>query len=176
MEEKKPVATIVMIDGSIITIELDPENAPNTVRNFIHLADRKFYDRTIFHRVIPGFMIQGGCPRGDGTGGPGYKIKGEFAVNGHPNAISHQRGVLSMARASDYNSGGSQFFITVNDATHLDSQYAAFGKVIEGMEAADRIASVDRNKQDRPLNEKQIKRITVDTYGLKYDPPEKMKK
>ncbi len=172
MEEKRPVVTIEMIDGPIIKIELDPESAPNTARNFIHLAGKKFYDRTIFHRVIPGFMIQGGCPRGDGTGGPGYKIKGEFAANGHPNPISHQRGVLSMARANEYNSAGSQFFVVVDDATHLDGQYAAFGEVIEGMEAADRIAGVERSRNNRPYEDQQIKSITVDTHGVIYDPPE----
>lgn len=176
MAEKKPLATIEMKDGSIIKIELDPENAPNTVRNFIDLAGKQFYDNLIFHRVIPGFMIQGGCPYGNGTGDPGYKIKGEFSANGHPNSINHQRGVLSMARSNDYDSAGSQFFITVDNAEHLDSQYAAFGKVVEGMEVADRIVSVDQDNKNRPLEEQQIKHITVDTHGVKYDPPEKVKR
>ena len=176
MSQRNPVAKIVMIDGSEIELELLPEAAPNTVRNFIHLANKKFYHRMIFHRVIPGFMIQSGCPRGDGTGGPRYRIKGEFPANGHPNPISHKRGILSMARARDYDSAGSQFFITVDDASHLDDEYAAFGRVISGMETADRIASVDRNEKDRPFYEQQIKQVVVDTRGVTYNPPEKLKK
>lgn len=176
MSQEKPEVTIEMVGGGTIKIELEPEIAPNTVRNFIHLAEKKFYDRTIFHRVIPGFMIQGGCPRGDGTGGPGYRIKGEFNANDHPNPISHERGVLSMARARDFDSAGSQFFITVDDASHLDGEYAAFGRVVEGMETADHIAGVTRNPQDRPMEEQQIRLVKLDTGGVKYAPPEKLKK
>ena len=176
MSEKNPLAVIEMTGGAKITIELDPGNAPESVRNFIHLAQKKFYNRTIFHRVIPDFMIQGGCPRGDGTGGPGYRIKGEFEANGHANPLTHTRGTLSMARSNDYNSAGSQFFITVGDASHLDGSYAAFGKVTEGMEVADKIASEKRNPADRPFEEQQIKTITVDTFGVEYSPPNKLKK
>ncbi len=176
MSEEKPLAVIEMTGGAKITVELDPGNAPDTVRNFIHLARKKFYNRTIFHRIIPDFMIQGGCPRGDGTGGPGYRIKGEFEANGHENSLSHTRGTLAMARSKDYDSAGSQFFITVGDATHLDGEYCAFGKVIEGMDVADRIVSVKRNPADRPFEEQQIKSITVDTFGVEYDPPNKLKK
>jgi len=173
MVEKKPLVTIEIKDGSIIKIELDPDSAPNTVRNFIHLIKKKFYDKLIFHRVIPGFMIQGGCPKSNGSGGPGYRIKGEFSANGHPNPISHQRGILSMARARDYDSAGSQFFITVDDATHLDGQYAAFGKIIAGMDVVDQIVNVERNKgDDRPFYEQQIKKTTVDTFGIEYEKPE----
>ncbi|MEW5920744.1 MAG: peptidylprolyl isomerase [Bacillota bacterium] len=170
----KPVVTIEMENGGLIKVELDPVNAPNTVRNFIALAEKGFYDGLIFHRVIPGFMIQGGCPDGTGRGGPGYSIRGEFAANGHQNEILHQRGVISMARAEPPNSAGSQFFITVAERAHLDGQYAAFGIVIEGMEEADRIAEVPRDQADKPLEDQRIRRVTVEKFGVEYDPPQKM--
>jgi peptidyl-prolyl cis-trans isomerase B (cyclophilin B) len=174
MNQPKPVVTIEMESGAVIRVELDPVNAPNTVRNFIALAEGGFYDGLIFHRVIPGFMIQGGCPRGAGTGGPGYSIRGEFTANNFENKLPHARGVISMARSQPYNSAGSQFFITVAAASHLDGNYAAFGRVIEGMEEADRIAAVQRDRSDRPLEEQRIRKVTVDTFGVAYDPPEKM--
>lgn len=170
-----PVAVIEMEDGGTIKIELDPQNAPNTVKNFIYLAEKGFYDGLIFHRVIDGFMIQGGCPEGRGTGGPGYSIRGEFAANGHDNKLVHDRGVISMARSQPFDSAGSQFFITVEAASHLDGQYAAFGRVIEGMEEVDRIALVRRNPAtDRPIEDQRIKTITVDTMGTEFGPPEKL--
>lgn len=174
MDVTKPVATIEMEDGAIIKVELDPVNAPNTVKNFIYLANSSYYDGLIFHRVIPGFMIQGGCPRGEGTGGPGYDIKGEFTGNDHENNIRHQRGVISMARSRHADSAGSQFFIMVDDATHLDGQYAAFGQVLEGLETVDRIVNVRRDQNDRPLEEQKIRQITVETFGTDYGPPDKM--
>ncbi|MDW7739351.1 MAG: peptidylprolyl isomerase [Bacillota bacterium] len=174
MPDKKPLATIEMENGNQIMIELDPENAPNTVRNFIHLAQSNFFDGLTFHRVIPGFMIQGGCPRGKGTGGPGYNIKGEFAANGFNNSLKHTRGMVSMARAQHNDSAGCQFFITVADAGHLDGQYATFGRVMEGMDTADQIAAVDRDSFDKPNIEQKIKSITVETYGVAYQPPEKV--
>lgn len=152
---------IEMENGDIMTGELYPEIAPITVENFEKLANEKFYDGLTFHRVIPGFMIQGGCPRGNGTGGPGYNIKGEFAANGVANDLKHTRGVLSMARAMDPDSAGSQFFIMVEDAPHLDGQYAAFGKVTEGMDAADRIVSVKTGWNDCPREKQVIKTITI---------------
>ncbi len=152
---------IEMENGDVMRGELYPEIAPITVENFEKLAGEKFYDGLTFHRVIPGFMIQGGCPRGNGTGGPGYNIKGEFAANGVANDLKHERGVLSMARAMDPNSAGSQFFIMVEDAPHLDGQYAAFGKVTEGMDAADRIVSVKTGWNDCPREKQVIKTITV---------------
>ncbi len=152
---------IEMENGDVMRGELYPEIAPITVENFEKLADEKFYDGLTFHRVIPGFMIQGGCPRGNGTGGPGYNIKGEFAANGVANDLKHERGVLSMARAMDPNSAGSQFFIMVEDAPHLDGQYAAFGRVTEGMDAADRIVSVKTGWNDCPCEKQVIKTITV---------------
>lgn len=170
----KPIVTIEMEDGGQIKAELDPANAPNTVKNFIALAQEGFYDGLIFHRVIPGFMIQGGCPKGTGQGGPGYTIKGEFPNNGHQNELSHQRGVLSMARTPIPDSAGSQFFITVAETPHLDGEYAAFGTVIEGMEVADRIVGVERGANDRPVDEQKIKQVTVETFGVEYGPPEKM--
>ena len=160
-----PVITITMESGGVITAELYPEIAPNTVNNFISLVEKKFYDGLIFHRVIPGFMIQGGCPEGTGMGGPGYCIKGEFFFNGFKNDLRHKRGVLSMARSSSPNSAGSQFFIMHQDAKHLDGQYAAFGKVTSGMEVVDAIASTKTNFQDRPLTEQKIASITVDVNG-----------
>ncbi len=174
MNVTKPVATIEMEDGSLIRVELDPVSAPNTVRNFIALASGGFYDGLTFHRVIPGFMIQGGCPEGQGSGGPGYSIKGEFADNNHNNPIVHQRGVISMARSRHADSAGSQFFIMVDDAPHLDGQYAAFGRVTEGLETVDQIVSVKRDQNDRPLEEQRIKKITVETFGTTYEAPDKM--
>ena len=153
--------TIEMEDGGIMKGELYPEIAPETVKNFEELANKGFYEGLIFHRVIPGFMIQGGCPYGTGTGGPGYTIKGEFAANGFKNDLKHERGVLSMARAMDPNSAGSQFFVMVEDAPHLDGQYAAFGKVTEGMDTADYIVSRRRDWNDRPLEPQVIKDINV---------------
>ena len=152
---------IEMEDGGIMKGELYPEIAPETVKNFEELANKGFYEGLIFHRVIPGFMIQGGCPFGTGTGGPGYTIKGEFAANGFKNDLKHTRGVLSMARAMDPNSAGSQFFVMVADAPHLDGQYAAFGKVTEGMDTADYIVSRRRDWNDRPLDPQVIKDIEV---------------
>ena len=172
MSEKKPQATIEMESGAKITVELDPENAPNTVNNFIDLAGKGFYDGLSFHRVIPGFMIQGGCPLGSGTGGPGYKIKGEFSENGFDNKLEFKRGVIAMARSQHPDSAGSQFFITVDDAPHLNGQYAAFGEVIEGMEEADRIVSVPRDPRDKPLEKEKIKAITIETFGKKYAKPD----
>lgn len=168
-----PIITIETNEG-VIKAELYPEIAPNTVNNFVSLAGKGFYNGIIFHRVIPGFMIQGGDPQGTGMGGPGYSIKGEFSGNGFPNNLKHTRGVLSMARAMNPNSAGSQFFIMVEDAPHLDGQYAAFGKVISGMEEADRIVNVSRDYSDRPYEEQTIKSITVETFGESYPEPEKV--
>ena len=168
-----PIATITMKGGGVIRAELYPEIAPTTVNNFISLANSGFYDGKIFHRVISGFMIQGGCPNGDGMGGPGYNIKGEFRFNGFKNDLKHKRGVLSMARAMSPNSAGSQFFIMHADAKHLDGQYAAFGKVIEGIEEVDRIASVATDFSDRPLDEQVMETVRVDTQGVEYPEPVK---
>lgn len=170
---KNPIVTIEMENGDKIIAELYPEIAPNTVANFVALIEGGFYDGVIFHRVIPGFMIQGGDPTGTGMGGPGYRIKGEFSGNGFKNDLRHARGVLSMARSQDKNSGGSQFFIMHADAPHLDGQYAAFGKVIEGIEAVDRIAGTQTGQNDRPHEEQRIKAAQVDTFGEKH-PLEKM--
>jgi len=170
-----PVVTIEMEAGGKIVAELYPEVAPQSVRNFISLASQGYYDGLIFHRVISGFMIQGGCPQGTGMGGPGYCIKGEFTMNGVKNNLSHKRGVLSMARAQAPNSAGSQFFIMHADGDFLDGQYAAFGAVTEGIEVVDAIAAVKTNSQDRPLNEQKIKSITVETFGEEYPAPEKLK-
>ena len=156
-----PIVTIQMKDGGIMKAELYPEIAPETVKNFVDLASKGFYNGLIFHRVIPGFMIQGGDPEGTGMGGPGYSIKGEFTANGFRNDLKHTRGVLSMARAMDPNSAGSQFFIMHEDSPHLDGQYAAFGKLIEGIEVVDKIASVRTDYQDRPLEPQQIDFMTV---------------
>ena len=163
-----------MESGGVMKAELYPDAAPNTVNNFISLAQSGFYDGTIFHRVIPGFMIQGGDPDGTGTGGPGYSIKGEFSQNGFKNELIHQRGVLSMARTMDPDSAGSQFFVMVDDAPHLDGAYAAFGKVIEGMETADAIVSAKRDWNDRPKKDQRMKKVTVDTQGVDYPAPEKV--
>ena len=170
-----PVITIEMESGDKIVAELYPEVAPQSVRNFISLVNKGFYNGLIFHRVISGFMIQGGCPQGTGMGGPGYCIKGEFKLNGINNNISHKRGVLSMARAQSPNSGGSQFFIMHEDGEFLDGQYAAFGAVTEGMDVVDEIARVKTNMQDRPLRDQKIMSITVDTFGETYPEPDKMK-
>lgn len=170
---KNPEITITMEDGGVIRAELYPEIAPNTVKNFVSLAKKGFYDGLIFHRVIAGFMIQGGCPKGIGTGGPGYSIKGEFAQNGFPNALKHTEGVLSMARSMMPNSAGSQFFIMHKDAPHLDGAYAAFGKVVEGMDVVDAIAGVRTDYNDRPLREQKIKSMTAETFGEEYGEPEK---
>ena len=170
---KNPVVTIEMMNGDIIKAELYPEIAPNTVNNFISLVKKGFYNGLIFHRVISGFMIQGGCPDGTGMGGPGYSIKGEFLQNGFPNSLNHTEGVLSMARAMSPNSAGSQFFIMHKDAPHLDGAYAAFGKVIEGMENVNKIADVRTDYSDRPMKEQKIKSMTVETFGEEYPEPEK---
>ena len=174
MHSEYPIATITMKDGGVIKLELYPKIAPESVKNFISLANSKFYDGLIFHRVISGFMIQGGCPKGNGTGGPGYNIKGEFSANGVDNSLSHERGVISMARAMAYDSAGSQFFICHADSQFLDGQYAAFGKVIEGMYVVDAIASVKTNSQDKPLQDQVIDSIRVDTFGVEYGEPEKL--
>ena len=170
---QNPIVTIEMENGSIIKAELYPEVAPNSVNNFISLIQKGFYDGLIFHRCIPGFMIQGGCPDGTGMGGPGYAIKGEFSRNGFQNDLIHDRGVLSMARANNPNSAGSQFFIMVDKAPHLDGSYAAFGKVIEGMEIADAIVSGKTDWNDRPREKQVMKKVTVDTFGVEYPEPEK---
>ena len=170
---KNPVVTVEMMNGDTIKAELYPEIAPNTVNNFISLVKKGFYDGLIFHRVISGFMIQGGCPDGTGMGGPGYCIKGEFLQNGFPNSLNHTEGVLSMARAMSPNSAGSQFFIMHKDAPHLDGAYAAFGKVIEGMENVNKIADVRTDYSDRPMKEQKIKSITAETFGVEYPEPEK---
>lgn len=169
-----PIITIEMENGGVIKAELYPEIAPNTVNNFIHLIQKGFYDGLIFHRVIPDFMIQGGCPDGTGMGGPGYCIKGEFLFNGVENSRKHKRGVLSMARSQHPNSAGSQFFIMHADAPHLDGQYAAFGKVTDGMDVVDQIASCKTDRNDRPLEPQRIKSITVDTQGVTYPEPQKL--
>ena len=169
-----PTFKITMKNGSVMEGELYPEIAPESVRNFIDLANHNFYDGLIFHRVIPGVMIQGGCPDGTGMGGPGYCIKGEFFFNGFENTLKHKRGVLSMARSQSPNSAGSQFFIMHADAKHLDGQYAAFGKVTSGLDVVDAIASVKTNAQDRPLDAQEIASITVDTHGQDYPEPKKL--
>lgn len=172
--EKNPIVTITMENGDIIKAELYPEIAPESVNNFIYLINRNFYDGLIFHRVIKGFMIQGGDPEGTGCGGPGYGIKGEFAQNGFENNLKHTAGVLSMARSMMPNSAGSQFFIMHKDSPHLDGGYAAFGKVIEGLENVNRIAEVPTDWSDRPLKEERIKTVRVETYGVEYPEPEKL--
>ena len=169
-----PIVTIEMENGKKITAELYPDIAPQSVRNFISLANSGFYNGLIFHRCIYGFMIQGGCPDGTGMGGPGYCIKGEFFFNGVKNDLKHKRGVLSMARSSSPNSAGSQFFIMHADAKHLDGQYAAFGKVTSGMDVVDAIASVQTDRNDRPQVEQKIASITVDTHGETYPEPNKL--
>lgn len=168
-----PVVTFEMENGDIMKAELYPEVAPNTVNNFVSLVKKGFYDGLIFHRVISGFMIQGGDPDGTGMGGPGYSIKGEFAQNGVANNLAHDAGVLSMARAMHPDSAGSQFFIMHKDAPHLDGAYAAFGKITEGMDVVNRIAEEDTDYSDRPLDEQKIKSMTVETFGVDYPEPEK---
>ena len=169
-----PTFKITMQNGAVMEGELYPDIAPQSVYNFIDLANHNFYDGLIFHRVIPGFMIQGGCPDGTGMGGPGYCIKGEFFYNGVKNELKHKRGVLSMARAQSPNSAGSQFFVMHADARHLDGQYAAFGKVTAGLEVVDAIAGVKTNANDRPLEDQVIASITVDTHGETYPEPKKL--
>lgn len=170
----KPIVTIELENGKNIKVELYPDVAPNTVRNFISLVSKGFYNGLTFHRVIPGFMIQGGCPQGNGTGGPGYSIKGEFKSNGFDNNLKHERGVISMARSMLPNSAGSQFFIMVDKAPHLDGEYAAFGKTIEGIEEVDRIDNVKRDYSDKPIEDQIIKKATVDTFGIEYGDVEKI--
>ena len=169
-----PIVTFEMENGKVIKAELYPEVAPNTVNNFISLVKKGFYNGLTFHRVIYGFMIQGGCPQGTGTGGPGYGIKGEFDMNGFKNELAHDEGVLSMARAMNPNSAGSQFFIMHKKAPHLDGQYAAFGKVIEGMDVVIEIAESDTDFADKPLDKQVMKKVTVETFGTDYPEPEKV--
>ena len=168
-----PIVTIEMENGDIMKAELYPEIAPNTVNNFISLINKGYYDGLIFHRVIKGFMIQGGCPDGNGTGGPGYQIKGEFSMNGFTNDLKHTPGVLSMARAMHPDSAGSQFFIMHETSPHLDGQYAAFGKITEGIEVVNKIAEVATDYSDRPREDQRMKKVTVDTFGVEYPEPEK---
>lgn len=172
--EKNPVVTITMENGNEIKLELYPEVAPTSVNNFISLVNKNYYDGLIFHRVINGFMIQGGCPDGTGMGGPGYSIKGEFAQNGFDNTLKHSAGVLSMARSMMPDSAGSQFFIMHKNSPHLDGGYAAFGKVIEGMDVVNKIADTQTDYSDRPLEKQLIKTATVDTFGVEYPEPEKL--
>ena len=169
-----PIVTITMEDGSVMKAELYPEIAPNTVNNFISLVKNGFYNGLIFHRVINGFMLQGGDPEGTGMGGPGYSIKGEFSGNGFKNDLKHTPGVLSMARSMMPNSAGSQFFIMHKTSPHLDGQYAAFGKLTEGIEVVNKIAEIRTDYNDRPLQEQKMKSVTVDTFGVDYPEPEKV--
>ncbi len=171
---QNPIVTFTMENGDVIKAELYPDVAPISVNNFISLIRQGFYDGLIFHRVIKGFMIQGGDPEGTGMGGPGYSIRGEFAQNGYPNDLKHTAGVLSMARSMHPNSAGSQFFIMHKNAPHLDGAYAAFGKVTEGMDAVNRIAETATDYNDRPLEEQKLKSVTVETFGVDYPDPEKM--
>lgn len=169
-----PIVTITMENGYVMKAELYPDIAPNTVNNFISLVKKGFYDGLIFHRIINGFMIQGGCPDGTGMGGPGYSIKGEFSQNGFENNLKHEPGVLSMARAMHPDSAGSQFFIMHQTSPHLDGSYAAFGKVIEGMDVVNKTATVPTDFRDRPLEPQVIRSITVETFGTEYPEPEKV--
>lgn len=169
-----PIVTFEMENGDIMKAELYPEIAPNTVNNFISLVQNGFYDGLIFHRVIRGFMIQGGCPDGTGMGGPGYTIKGEFSQNGFANDLRHTEGVLSMARAMHPDSAGSQFFIMHKNSPHLDGAYAAFGKITEGMDIVNKIAETATDYSDRPLEEQKMKKVTVDTMGVEYSAPERV--
>ena len=169
-----PVVTFEFVNGDVIKAELFPETAPNTVKNFISLINKNYYDGLVFHRVIEGFMIQGGCPKGNGMGGPGYSIKGEFNSNGFKNDLKHDAGVLSMARAMAPDSAGSQFFIMHRNSPHLDGQYAAFGKVTEGMDIVNKIAAAKTDRTDRPLEEVKLKKVTADTFGEIYEEPEKL--
>lgn len=170
---QNPVVTITMENGDVMKAELYPEIAPNTVNNFISLINKKFYDGLIFHRVIKGFMLQGGDPDGTGMGGPDYSIKGEFSSNGFKNDLKHTEGVLSMARTMAPDSAGSQFFIMHRNSPHLDGDYAAFGKVIEGMDIVNRIAECETDWNDRPVENQMMKTVTVDTFGVEYPEPEK---
>lgn len=167
-----PIVKIEMEHGDVITAELYPDVAPNTVNNFISLVKKGFYDGIIFHRVIKGFMIQGGCPEGSGMGGPGYEVKGEFSQNGFENSLKHTAGVLSMARTAAPDSAGSQFFIMHKDSPHLDGAYAAFGKVIEGMDVVNKIAETRTDYMDRPMEAQVMKKVTVETFGVEYPEPE----
>ena len=171
---QNPIVTITMANGDVMKAELYPEIAPNTVNNFISLVKKGYYDGLIFHRVIAGFMIQGGCPDGNGMGGPGYSIKGEFSQNGFKNTLKHTEGVLSMARAMNPNSAGSQFFIMHQNSPHLDGAYAAFGKLVEGLDVVDKIAQVGTDWSDRPMVPQIIDTMTVETFGETYPEPEKM--
>ena len=168
-----PIVTFEMENGDVMKVELYPEVAPNTVNNFISLVNKGFYDGLIFHRVINGFMIQGGCPNGTGMGGPGYSIAGEFAKNGFDNQLKHEPGVISMARAMNPDSAGSQFFIMHKNSPHLDGAYAAFGKIIEGMEVVNKIAETDTDFRDKPITDQKMKKVTVETFGTEYPEPEK---
>lgn len=172
MANQNPIVTIEMENGDVMKAELYPEIAPNTVNNFISLIKKGYYDGVIFHRVIPGFMIQGGDPEGTGMGGPGYSIRGEFSHNGFKNDLKHTPGVLSMARTMIPDSAGSQFFIMHETSPHLDGEYAAFGKVIEGLEIVDKIARVKTDYSDRPMEEQKMAKVTVDTFGVDYPEPE----
>lgn len=167
-----PIVTITMENGDVMKVELYPDIAPNTVNNFLSLVEKGFYNGLIFHRVIPGFMIQGGCPDGTGMGGPGYAVRGEFAQNGFPNDLKHEPGVISMARAMHPNSAGSQFFLMHETSPHLDGSYAAFGKVTEGLEVIDEIAQVPTDGSDKPLEPQVIQSMTADTQGQEYPQPE----
>lgn len=173
--KENPIVTITMDNDEKVVIELEPSVAPNTVANFISLVEKGFYDDLIFHRVIPDFMVQGGDPSGTGTGGPEYSIKGEFSSNDFENNLKHERGVISMARSNDFDSAGSQFFIMVNESTQLDGEYAAFGKVLEGMETVDAIVGVDRDSADKPVEEQKMKKVEVDTKGFDYPDPKVQK-
>ena len=174
MAEKNPIVTIEIAGGGSVKAELYPDIAPNTVNNFISLIKKGYYDGLTFHRIISGFMIQGGCPDGTGMGGPGYSIKGEFALNGIENNLKHTEGVLSMARSQMPDSAGSQFFIMHKTSPHLDGAYAAFGKVIEGMDVVNRIAETATDYSDRPLEDQVMQSVTVDTFGVEYPEPEKL--
>lgn len=174
MAAKNPIVTITMENGAEIKVELYPEIAPNTVKNFISLVNKNFYDGLIFHRVIRGFMIQGGCPQGIGIGGPGYSIPGEFSSNGFANDLAHTEGVISMARSQMPDSAGSQFFIMHKTSPHLDGMYAAFGKVVEGMDVVNAIAETATDYSDKPLEPQVMKTVTVDLFGAEYDEPEKL--
>jgi peptidyl-prolyl cis-trans isomerase len=171
MAEKNPIVTIVMNDGDVMKLELYPEVAENTVNNFISLVNKGFYDGLTFHRIISGFMIQGGDPDGNGTGGPGYSIPGEFSLNGYDNSLSHDPGVISMARSQHPDSAGSQFFIMHKKAPHLDGSYAAFGKIIEGMDVVDKLAEVATDWSDMPLTPVIMEKVTVETFGEDYPEP-----
>lgn len=173
MANQNPVITIEMTDNSVMKLELYPDTAPNTVRNFISLVKKGFYDGLTFHRIIEGFMIQGGDPDGNGTGGPGYCIPGEFSSNGFENTLKHDAGVISMARAQDPDSAGSQFFIMHKNSPHLDGSYAAFGKITEGIDVVNKIAETPTDYMDAPLEQQVIKSITVDCFGVDYDEPER---